>query len=92
MPKLKHTIPAPIANKQQELEQLIEQYPEYIPVPALAKFLNANVDGLRKAIEQRRCPFGIMWQKDLRGNKSFKVPTFTFYMWYTQSTPYAVGQ
>lgn len=77
-------MPPVLIGKYNEINQLVEEYPEFIPIPVLAKFLHTNAEGLRYSIENGQCPFGIAWQKSIRGNKAFKVPTLTFYLWYTQ--------
>ena len=74
--------------KIKELCQICNEHPVYIPVPVLAKFLEANPEGLRFSIEQGKCPFGIAWQKNTGGNKAFKIPTPTFWLWYTQGVGY----
>lgn len=77
-------IPEPILKQLDELDDLVERNPEYIPVPEAAKFLHVNAEGLRCTIEKGQAPFGIAWQKNIRGNKAFKIPTLTFYLWITQ--------
>jgi len=81
-------IPNPIIKKVDELNDLIERNPLYIPIPELARFLGANPDSLRASIEHGQCPFGFPWQKDMKGYRSFKVPTVTFYLWYTNGGPF----
>lgn len=82
------SIPAPVAEKLDEVNSLIEENPVYIPIPVLAKFLEVGPDGLWASIEHGQCPFGIPWQKSGRGNRAFKVPTVPFYLWYTQGTSF----
>jgi len=77
-------IPKPITDKLAELDQLVEKNPQYIPLTTCATFLGAKSDGLRMAIESGRCPFGICWKCVGAANRAFKIPTVTFYMWYTQ--------
>lgn len=81
-------VPKPVVDKLNELYALVEKYPLYIPLPTVATFLGADADGLRSCIEKGQCPFGIGWQKDIRGYKAFKIPTVTFYLWYTQGVGY----
>lgn len=76
------TIPQPIKDRIGELDKLVEEHPVYIPLPVVSKFLRANPEGLRACIESGKCPWGISWKKDIRGNKAFKIPTVTFYFWY----------
>lgn len=82
------TIPRPIIEKTQELCQLVDEHPLTIPVPVAASFMNMDSESLRCALEQNRCPFGFGWQKDIRGNKGFKIPTPTLFFWYTQLNPF----
>ena len=77
------TIPKPLQTKIQALDKLVEKYPDAIPLPEVAAFMGMDRDGLRRCIEVGKCPFGVAWQKTIRGNRSFKIPTFTFYAWYT---------
>lgn len=86
MPEL--TIPRPILQKVELLCELVDEHPEYIPVPVAANFLKMNPESLRCALEQNRCSFGFGWQKDVRGNKGFKIPTPTMFFWYTQLNPF----
>ena len=81
-------IPKPIKNKLEELNQLVEENPISIPLTKTAAFLGMDADSLRASIEHGGCPFGLGWQKDIRGNRAFKLPTATFYLWYTQGGPF----
>lgn len=76
-------IPKPILNKMEALNQLIEAYPDYIPLPKCASFLGVDDDGLRRAIETNQCPFGLAWKRPGAANRAFKIPTVTFVAWYT---------
>jgi hypothetical protein len=82
------TIPKSITESITALNALVEQHPQYLPLPEVAKFIGANANGLRNSIEKGQCPFGLQWQKSLNGNKAFKIPTVTFYLWYTQGVGY----
>lgn len=77
-------IPKAIVDKLIELDQLVALNPQYIPLIECASFLGAKSDGLRASIENCKCPFGISWQCMGAANRAFKIPTVTFYMWYTQ--------
>lgn len=72
-----------IANKLQRLSALVRQYPDYIPIDQAAGFLNTDAESLRTAIDQGKCPFGYSWRRDDRGYRAFKIPSTTFYLWYT---------
>ena len=77
-------MPKPIEDKLEQLNVLVNEHPLFIPLPATATFLGMDAEGLRSSIEKGQCPFGLGWQKNLRGNKAFKIPTVPFYLWYTQ--------
>ena len=77
-------IPKAIVDRVAELNALATDYPETIPVPVAARFLRMGPDSLRLAIELGTAPFGISWQKTIKGNRSFVIPTLPFYIWATQ--------
>lgn len=68
----------------EQLNQLIQTYPVYIPVPVAAAFLHMGADALRASMEQGRCPFGFSWK--LGDRSGYKIPTITFYAWVTKGT------
>lgn len=74
-------IPNVLQDRVSELNQLVQEYPKDIPLPKVAEFLNVDKEGLRRCIETGKCPFGISWQKTLDGNRAFKIPSLTFYLW-----------
>lgn len=76
--------PQPIIERIEELNCLVKEFPESIPLPEAAKYLRMNPNSLRSSIESGMAPFGISWKKTLNGNSAFKIPTLTFYMWMTQ--------
>lgn len=78
-----YIVPTVIKKKMNELNELIEKNPDYISVVELAKFLKMKPDGLRNCIDNGKCPFGIGWKINARGNRAYKIPTATFYLWYT---------
>jgi len=78
-------LPQVIKDRIAELNELVNKYPQYIPLPEVAKFIGANKEGLRETIYKGQCPFGIAWQKDIRGNRVFKIPTLKFYLWMTNN-------
>ena len=78
------TNPKPIVDKLNELDKLVTKNPQFIPLTECASFLGAKSDGLRASIENNQCPFGISWKCMGAANRAFKIPTVTFYMWYTQ--------
>lgn len=73
-----------LESRLDELEQLVEHYPLYIPVLAAAELLHIKPEALRASIEQGRCPFGFCWT--LGGRMAYKLPTITFVNWFTKGT------
>lgn len=76
-----------LESRLSELEQLVEQYPLYIPVLAAAELLHIKPEALRASIEQGRCPFGFCWQ--LGDRMAYKLPTLAFVAWLTHGTAMA---
>lgn len=66
-----------------ELTALCEKFPISLPTEKVAAFLHTDAESLKAAVEQGKCPFAYSWQKDVRGYRAFKIPTVTFYLWYT---------
>lgn len=62
-----------------KLSRLVEAYPHYIPVLAVAEFLHLKPAALRAAMEQGRCPFGFCWK--LGDRFSYKISTTAFCSW-----------
>jgi hypothetical protein len=81
-------IPAPIIERLNELDELVSNNPISISVPVAAAFLGMKPEGLRSSIEKGYCPFGIGWQLSADSMKAFKIPTVTFFLWYTQGVGY----
>lgn len=67
-----------------QLNQLVQTHPIYIPVSEAATFLHMGTDALCAAIEQNRCPFGFSWK--LGDRNGYKIPTIAFVSWLTKGT------
>lgn len=78
------TIPRPIVEDFEKLNNLIEENPVYIPIAQVANYLGMNPESLRCAIDQGRASFGFSWKGDARGSRAFKIPTIAFYNWVMQ--------
>ena len=76
-------LPDRTLEKLDELQELIDQHPINIPAYALARFMEIDADGLRRALEEGSAPFGFGWKKLKAENRAFEIPTYTFVMWYT---------
>lgn len=72
----------PVANQLTALRESADQYPLYIPISAAADYLHIKEAGLRAAIEQGTCPFGICWR--LGDRAAYKIPIITFVAWLTK--------
>lgn len=78
------SVPQPVADRLNALEDLVSRHPLYIPITDVANLLGMDPASLRASIDVGNCPFGLGWQKDIKGYKAYKVPTVPFYLWYTQ--------
>lgn len=75
-------IPDSVKNKLLELNQLAEQYPDVIPLPAAARFMKISDEGLRAYLDNDSQPFGMSWRQMGATNRAYKIPTVRFYAWY----------
>lgn len=66
-----------------EISQLTEEYPVYIPLARAASVLHIRPECLRASIEQGHCPFGFCWKLG-DSRMAYKIPTITFVQWITQ--------
>ena len=81
-------LPKSIANYYERLYALCEEYPLKIPLEKAAELLGMDKEGLRSAIEQGRCQFGLCVKKSIHGNRAFTINTFAFYSWVTNGTAF----
>ena len=68
-----------LASNLAAISQLVESYPLYAPVVAVAELLHMKPAALRASIEQGRCPFGICWK--LGDRFSYKISTTALCSW-----------
>jgi hypothetical protein len=78
-------LPEPIIRNIQTLNSMVTENPQYLSIVDVAKFLGVKPDGLRNSIDRGQCPFGFGWKINKNGNRGYKIPTVTFYLWYTQA-------
>ena len=76
-------LPEKMLEQRFKLQEMLKRYPVYLPLSVVAKFLNMKPEGLRACIKQGRCPFGLGYEVD--DKSAFKIPTETFYLWYTHA-------
>lgn len=74
-------IPECVTDKLLRLNQLAEQYPENIPVNAVADFFGCDGGSVRAYLMMPNS-FGMGWIKDRKANRGFFIPTAKFYTWY----------
>lgn len=79
-------MPHEIQNRIKELNKLIENYPQKIPVVKVAKYLGMDVECLRRAIEQGKVPFALGCDNELYGNRYAYISSLTFYLWCLSPT------
>lgn len=72
-----------VFKKLDELDRLVETYPQKIPLSEVAKFLDMNEEGLKAALMRGNVPFGFGYQKTDGAYRVFVIPSVTFYLWYT---------
>lgn len=75
-------MPENIKNKLDELDRLVEDYPEMIPVSKAADFLGMTVHAFYDGMALNAFPFAVSYQKQRR---VFFVFTAPFYLWYTNT-------
>ena len=75
-------IPRCVTDKLLELNQLAEQHPDTIPLPAAAQFMGIADEGIRAYIDNNPNAFGISWKRMGAVNRAYKIPTIRFYAWY----------
>lgn len=75
-------VPACVMDKLVELNQLVEKYPEDIPVAAAADFLGMDSRSLKSYLMQFGNSVGLGWRKDRAANRGFHIPTAKFYFWF----------
>lgn len=74
-------LPELLKTKVSELENLIIEHPNKIPVTKVAKFLDMDVECLKRGIEQNRVPFAFGCNNDKHGNRYSYISTLKFYLW-----------
>lgn len=70
-----------IAPKLNQFANILEQYPDAIPIVVVADFFGTSPEGLRTSLREERCPVGYGWKAG--GKSGFCIPTIRFYFWVT---------
>lgn len=81
MPDTKISIESFLENDRQRVQELINEFPQNIPLMTAAKFLGMHPDSLRQAIEDNQ-NIGLAWRKSGSLNRAFHIPTALFVRWY----------
>ena len=61
--------------------QLVEKYPQQIPIQPIAEHWGCEAASVRAAIEQNTT-FGLFWRKPGKTNRAYLIPTGVFVQWY----------
>lgn len=70
-----------IASDKIWIGELIEKYPQQIPIAPIAQHWGCAPDTVRAMIEQSPT-FGLYWRKAGKTNKAYLIPTGLFVRWY----------
>lgn len=72
------TVPAPVQDYLNRLDKLVTDYPQVIPIDAVAEFMGKHPDTVREMIKSGTGDFGIGWKRNTRWE--FYIPTAQFWM------------
>lgn len=78
-------IPEEIVSQINELNQIVKRHPKSVPLMECAEFLGMDPESLKRNIELMRCPFALGWTSKEGSYRSCKIPTVTFWLWYTNN-------
>lgn len=78
-------MPEELANRVHELNLLVQRHPQSIPLMECAEFLGMDPESLKRCIELQRCPFALGWTSKEGSYRSCKIPTVTFWLWFTNN-------
>ena len=78
-----NAIPFALEKRRSELNELVQNYPIYIPVEKLSKFLGMKPEALRACLRQGHCPFGVAYS--IGSRYAYKIFTATFVTWYLKT-------
>ncbi len=81
-------MPKSIQTRISQLNELVDKYPETIPLLECAKFLKISDEGLRRAIILGKIPGSVYWKQSGKENFAYKIETLPFYLWQSQANPY----
>lgn len=73
-----------LGKNMSKLSELVEKYPLYIPVLAVAEILHIKTRGSSCLCGTGAVPFGFCWK--LGDRMAYKVPTLAFVAWITHGT------
>lgn len=70
-----------LKSEKEWINEIIEKYPQQIPIIPIAEHWGCDPSSIRAAIEQD-ATFGLYWRKVGRANKAYIIPTGLFVQWY----------
>jgi len=79
-------MPRSIQKRISQLNELVDNNPETIPLLECAKFLKISDEGLRRAIILGKIPGSVYWKQSGKENFAYKIETLPFYLWQSQAT------
>lgn len=74
--------PQVVQDKIGQLNDLVNKYPDAIPLQEVANFLGLDGRSLRSYLQSNPFAFGMSWIKPGAENRAFRIPTTKFYLWY----------
>lgn len=75
-------IPDTVQKKLEQLNALVDQYPDVIPLQEAANFLGLDGRSVRSYLQSNPFAFGMSWLKPGAENRAFHIPSAKFYLWY----------
>ena len=81
-------MPRSIQKRISQLNELVDNNPETIPLLECARFLKISDEGLRRAIVLGKIPGSVFWKQSGKENFAYKIETLPFYLWQSQANPY----
>lgn len=87
---LQFRIEKAITPKLGQFANILEQYPDAIPITVVADFFGTSPEGLRTSLREERCPVGYGWKAGAK--YGFCIPTIKFYFWVTARGGFEISQ
>ncbi len=76
------SIPAPVLEQIDQLNQLVKKYPKKMPLQVAAEFMGLSEHDFRALAETQRCAFAQSWTKPGSNYRQTYIGTLPMYLWY----------